>query len=60
MNSGRQDTGCSRQFQEGAGGRSGAEKSIQALMEAIDAFIPLPPREVDKPFLMCIEDVFQH
>jgi elongation factor Tu len=35
-----------------------AEKSIQALMEAIDAFIPLPAREVDKPFLMCIEDVF--
>ena len=27
-------------------------------MEAIDAFIPLPMREVDKPFLMCIEDVF--
>jgi elongation factor Tu len=35
-----------------------AEDSIQKLMEAIDAFIPLPPREVDKPFLMCIEDVF--
>ena len=34
------------------------EKSIQELMEAIDAFIPLPTREVDKPFLMCIEDVF--
>jgi len=27
-------------------------------MEAIDDFIPLPTREVDKPFLMCIEDVF--
>jgi elongation factor Tu len=34
------------------------EKSIQALMDAIDAHIPLPTREVDKPFLMCIEDVF--
>jgi len=34
------------------------EKSIQDLMEAIDAQIPLPMREVDKPFLMCIEDVF--
>jgi elongation factor Tu len=34
------------------------EKSIQALLDAIDAFIPLPTREVDKPFLMCIEDVF--
>jgi len=32
--------------------------SIQKLMEAIDEFIPLPTREVDKPFLMCIEDVF--
>src|SRR5208283_2854351 len=35
-----------------------AEDAIQKLMEAIDAFIPLPTREVDKPFLMCIEDVF--
>ena len=34
------------------------EDSIQKLMEAIDDFIPLPTREVDKPFLMCIEDVF--
>jgi elongation factor Tu len=39
-------------------GDKAAEDSIQKLMEAIDAFIPLPPREVDKPFLMCIEDVF--
>jgi elongation factor Tu len=35
-----------------------AEKAIQHLMDAIDAEIPLPVREVDKPFLMCIEDVF--
>jgi elongation factor Tu len=34
------------------------QAAIQKLMEAIDDFIPLPPREVDKPFLMCIEDVF--
>jgi elongation factor Tu len=34
------------------------EKAIQQLLEAIDKSIPLPPREVDKPFLMCIEDVF--
>jgi elongation factor Tu len=40
-----------------AGDESG-EASIQALLDAVDAFIPLPPREVDKPFLMCIEDVF--
>jgi elongation factor Tu len=34
------------------------EQSIQNLLDAVDDFIPLPPREVDKPFLMCIEDVF--
>jgi elongation factor Tu len=34
------------------------EKQIQELMDAIDAFIPLPAREIDKPFLMCVEDVF--
>src|SRR5918996_5549363 len=39
-------------------GKPDGEKSIQELMDAIDAFIPLPTREIDKPFLMCIEDVF--
>jgi elongation factor Tu len=39
-------------------GDPAAEKSIQELLDAIDAFIPLPTREIDKPFLMCIEDVF--
>jgi elongation factor Tu len=39
-------------------GEKEGEDSIQKLMEAIDAFIPLPTREVDKPFLMCVEDVF--
>src|SRR6185436_11869689 len=34
------------------------EKAIQDLMDAIDKHIPLPMREIDKPFLMCIEDVF--
>jgi elongation factor Tu len=34
------------------------QKAIQELMDAIDSFIPLPVREVDKPFLMCVEDVF--
>src|ERR1700748_1526416 len=33
------------------------EKAIQSLLDAIDSAIPLPVREVDKPFLMCIEDV---
>ena len=31
---------------------------ILELMESVDSYIPLPPREVDKPFLMPIEDVF--
>jgi len=39
-------------------GEAEGENAIQKLMEAIDDFIPLPTREVDKPFLMCIEDVF--
>jgi len=34
------------------------EKSIDELMEAIDSYFPLPERDVDKPFLMAIEDVF--
>ena len=33
-------------------------KSIDDLLAAVDSFIPMPPREIDKPFLMCIEDVF--
>ena len=31
---------------------------IMELMEAVDTFIPLPPRETEKPFLMPVEDVF--
>jgi len=33
-------------------------KSIWKLIEAIDTYIPTPEREVDKPFLMPVEDVF--
>src|SRR5450756_84411 len=32
--------------------------SVLKLMEALDSYIPMPQREVDKPFLMPIEDVF--
>jgi elongation factor Tu len=39
-------------------GKPEGEKSIQELLAAVDAFVPLPTREVDKPFLMSIEDVF--
>ncbi len=35
-----------------------ATKCIQELMDAIDTWIPEPEREVDKPFLMSVEDVF--
>jgi elongation factor Tu len=32
--------------------------SILKLYEALDSYVPIPPREVDKPFLMPIEDIF--
>jgi elongation factor Tu len=35
-----------------------ASKCITELMNAIDTYIPEPPREQDKPFLMAVEDVF--
>ena len=31
---------------------------VMELMDAVDTWIPLPPRDVDKPFLMPVEDVF--
>jgi elongation factor Tu len=34
------------------------EAQIDALMEAVDAYVPLPDRAIDKPFLMPIEDIF--
>ncbi len=34
------------------------EDKIMELMEACDTWIPLPPRDIDKPFLMPVEDVF--
>src|ERR1700716_2900386 len=34
------------------------EDSIMKLMDAVDSYIPVPERAVDKPFLMPIEDVF--
>ncbi len=33
-------------------------EGVTKLMEALDAYIPVPQREVDKPFMMPIEDVF--
>ena len=34
------------------------EEEVLELMEAVDTWIPLPPRDIDKPFLMPVEDVF--
>ena len=33
-------------------------EKVMELMDAVDNWIPLPPRDVDKPFLMPVEDVF--
>ena len=43
------------------GALAGDEKwiaKIEELMAAVDSYIPLPPRPVDQPFLMSVEDVF--
>ncbi len=45
---------CALEGREDAIGR----ESVLKLMEAVDSFIPEPKRDIDKPFLMPIEDVF--
>ena len=39
-------------------GKPEGEKAIHELMDAVDSYIPQPERQIDKPFLMPIEDVF--
>jgi len=39
-------------------GDAGAQAQVMELMDAVDSFVPDPVRELDKPFLMPIEDVF--
>jgi elongation factor Tu len=39
-------------------GKPEGEAAIQNLLDALDSFVPDPIREIDKPFLMCVEDVF--
>jgi elongation factor Tu len=39
-------------------GDEDAKAGVKALMEAVDSFVPEPTRDLDKPFLMPIEDVF--
>ena len=59
--SGGRDAGDPGECVEGDG-ESGSEaecgQKIGELMEALDSYIPVPKREVDKPFLMPVEDVF--
>jgi elongation factor Tu len=50
-------TGSALKALEGDKGPLGAE-AILKLMEAVDSYIPTPKREIDKPFLMPVEDVF--
>ena len=43
---------------EALNGSAEWEKHIDELMEAVDSYIPMPARAIDKPFLMPIEDIF--
>ena len=42
----------------GLNGEAAWEDKIMELMDAVDTYIPIPPRENEKPFLMPVEDVF--
>ena len=42
----------------GLNGEASGIKNVEDLMDAVDTWIPLPPRDIDKDFLMPIEDVF--
>lgn len=42
----------------GLNGEAAWEEKIMDLMNAVDSYIPMPPRDIDKPFLMPVEDVF--
>ncbi len=50
-------TGSALKALDGDEGEMG-EQSILALMEAVDSYVPEPEREVDKDFLLAVEDVF--
>src|SRR5499433_2390092 len=50
--------GSAKQAMDGQGKDAKANESILKLMEAVDSYIPTPQREVDKPLLMPVEDVF--
>ena len=42
----------------GLNGEPNWEKSIDDLMDAVDKYVPMPERDVEKPFIMPIEDIF--
>lgn len=50
--------GRSKEALENATSDNQGSLSIDALMLALDTYVPLPQREEDKPFLMSVEDVF--
>ena len=50
--------GSAKQAMDGAGKDAKANESILKLMEAVDSYIPTPQRDVEKPLLMAVEDVF--
>jgi elongation factor Tu len=50
--------GSALKAMEGLGKDAAANAPILQLMEAVDSYIPTPERDVDKPFLCPIEDVF--
>jgi elongation factor Tu len=50
--------GSALKAMEGKGKDDAANKPILDLMDAVDSYIPTPERDVDKPFLLPIEDVF--
>src|SRR5207248_3253383 len=50
--------GSSKPALDTQGKDDAAGKCIDDLMAALDSYIPTPKREVDKPFLMAVEDVF--
>jgi len=50
--------GSAKEAMDGGGKDAKANESILKLMEAVDSYVPTPQRDVDKPLLMAVEDVF--
>jgi elongation factor Tu len=50
--------GSAKEAMDGGGKDPKANESIMKLMDAVDSYIPTPQRDVEKPLLMAVEDVF--